>query len=400
MALSRVKTWISGEVLTASDLNSEFNNILNNPVSLISPLTGAIDFDGYAVTLDALAATQVVSSAAVSWNFTSGAKTGAPATTGSIANWSAQTFTDSNTAASGTAAAWTGFSIQRPTLAATNASVTTTAAATLYIPNAPLAGTNQTITNSYALWVDDGVVRIDGNLTLNGSITSDIVINGIEAGRGAGNVALNSVFGDTALDSNTTGDQCCAFGYATLTENTTAIGNAGFGYRVFDQTTTGSYNTGIGWSAGSIITTGSNNSFLGRSSQPSSATVSNEITLGNSSITTLRCQVTTITALSDERDKKDIIDLPLGLDFIKALRPVKFTWHRRDGTKEGLQEAGFIAQELDVVQKDFSAEEYLNLVLKENPDKLEASPGKILPILVKAIQELKSEFDEYKSTHP
>src|SRR3990167_7248003 len=30
MALSRVKTWIAGEVLTASDLNGEFNNILDN----------------------------------------------------------------------------------------------------------------------------------------------------------------------------------------------------------------------------------------------------------------------------------------------------------------------------------------------------------------------------------
>lgn len=35
MSLARVKTWISGEVLTASDLNAEFNNILNNPGSLI-----------------------------------------------------------------------------------------------------------------------------------------------------------------------------------------------------------------------------------------------------------------------------------------------------------------------------------------------------------------------------
>src|SRR3990167_11097454 len=30
MALSRVKTWIAGEVLTASDLNGEFNNIIDN----------------------------------------------------------------------------------------------------------------------------------------------------------------------------------------------------------------------------------------------------------------------------------------------------------------------------------------------------------------------------------
>ena len=35
MALARVKTW-AAEVLTYSDLNAEFNNILNNPTSLIS----------------------------------------------------------------------------------------------------------------------------------------------------------------------------------------------------------------------------------------------------------------------------------------------------------------------------------------------------------------------------
>ena len=162
MSLSRVKTWIAAEVLTASDLNSEFNNILNNPVSLISPLTGAVDLDGQTLTLDAAGATQVNSTTAVSWNFTSGAKTGTPATTGSIANYSAQTFTDSATAGSGTAAAWVGYAIQRPTLAATNSSVTTTAAATVYIPNSPAAGTNQTITNAYALWVDAGNIRLDG----------------------------------------------------------------------------------------------------------------------------------------------------------------------------------------------------------------------------------------------
>lgn len=45
MAISRVKTWIAGEVLTASDLNAEFNSILNNALSLVSPLTGNLDFN-------------------------------------------------------------------------------------------------------------------------------------------------------------------------------------------------------------------------------------------------------------------------------------------------------------------------------------------------------------------
>lgn len=155
---------MAAEVLSASDLNAEFNNILNNPVALWSPAAAAVDLDGQIITLDAAAATQVVSSAAISWNFTSGAKTGTPATTGSVANWSASTFTDNATAASGTAAAWVGTALQRPTLAATNALVTTTDAATHYIANAPLAGTNETITNAWALWVDAGNVRFDEDI--------------------------------------------------------------------------------------------------------------------------------------------------------------------------------------------------------------------------------------------
>lgn len=39
MSLSRVKTWHALETLTASDLNTEFNNILNNPLALISTAT-------------------------------------------------------------------------------------------------------------------------------------------------------------------------------------------------------------------------------------------------------------------------------------------------------------------------------------------------------------------------
>jgi hypothetical protein len=38
----------------------------------------------------------------------------------------------------------------------------------------------------------------------------------------------------------------------------------------------------------------------------------------------------------------------------------------------------------------------LQLVLKDNPDKLEASPGKLIPMLVKAVQELSAEVKELK----
>ena len=58
MALTRVKTWIS-EILTAADLNAEFNNILNNATSLISPATAAWDMDGKELILDADADTSI-----------------------------------------------------------------------------------------------------------------------------------------------------------------------------------------------------------------------------------------------------------------------------------------------------------------------------------------------------
>lgn len=50
MALARVKTWVSGEVLLASDLNSEFNNLLNNALTLIAPLTASLNAGGFKLT--------------------------------------------------------------------------------------------------------------------------------------------------------------------------------------------------------------------------------------------------------------------------------------------------------------------------------------------------------------
>ena len=45
MALAALKIFISGEVLTASDLNALNTNILDNALALISPLTGNLNFN-------------------------------------------------------------------------------------------------------------------------------------------------------------------------------------------------------------------------------------------------------------------------------------------------------------------------------------------------------------------
>lgn len=51
-AVSRLKTWGAGETLTASDLNAEFNNVLNNGEDLGWPATKAKDMDGNQILLD------------------------------------------------------------------------------------------------------------------------------------------------------------------------------------------------------------------------------------------------------------------------------------------------------------------------------------------------------------
>ena len=188
MAISRVKTWVAAEVLTAADLNAEFNNILNNPVDLWSPAAKGVDFDGQALTMDAAAATTIASPATRALTITPGAKTGTPGTAGSVIDVVANTFTDNNTAVNGTAAAWVGTAIQRPTLGASNTGVTTTDAATLYIPNSPAAGTNQTLTRALALWIDAGIVRWDDPIALGGGVAPTL---GTIGGSGPATAAQN-----------------------------------------------------------------------------------------------------------------------------------------------------------------------------------------------------------------
>jgi len=90
---------------------------------------------------------------------------------GAMIHLDTSTITDSNTSGSGTATKYTHVTFEAPTLAATNSSVTTTSAATVYINAAPSAGTNQTLTNAYALWVDAGTAKLDGDVHVGGDLT-------------------------------------------------------------------------------------------------------------------------------------------------------------------------------------------------------------------------------------
>lgn len=274
--------------------------------------------------------------------------------------------------------------------------------------------------------------------------TSNVAI-GNNAGALLTSASFNTAVGAFALDNATGGSSNVALGYSALTadvtgSNNTSVGTSsgqaltsgynnvfvgylagsaidvGFstvavgsnalrsvvssGYNVgvgeyAGRDTTGQQNTLIGYQAGYTLAAGDNNTIIGYNAVPSSTTASNEITLGNSSIATLRCQVTSITALSDARDKKDVQNIPLGVDFIQRLRPVSFVWNTRDGAKVNVPEFGFIAQELQSAQRDHGVT-LPGLVHDINPDRLEAAPGTLIPVLVKAVQELQAQIDALK----
>jgi hypothetical protein len=232
---------------------------------------------------------------------------------------------------------------------------------------------------------------------------------GYQAGRYAGsNSNSNTVVGSNAgeyMGYDNTGTyrnvlvgESAAAGYVTtgykhLGSDNVIIGASAleYGNENVDQCVYIGSKAGGAGSSSADRGSGENCIVIGYQAQSTSTTVTNEITLGNSSISTLRCQVTSITSLSDKRDKSNIQDSNYGLNIIEKLRPVTFEWNQRDGKRVGVKEVGFIAQELQQVDDD-----YLGLVYDENPEKLEAAQGKLIPVLVKSIQELKAEIESLK----
>lgn len=142
-----------------------------------------------------------------------------------------------------------------------------------------------------------------------------------------------------------------------------------------------------------------NVTLIGYQSSASATNATNEITLGNNQISALRCNVTSITSLSDARDKANIEPISNASAFIKDLKPVKFDWNRRDGVKAKEHDIGFLAQDLDEAQSKHGIQEHLDIVYKSNPEALEASYGKLLPILVQALKEQQEEIEKLKSTN-
>ena len=200
-----------------------------------------------------------------------------------------------------------------------------------------------------------------------------------------GNKALQSSTGV----SNTAVGNSAGINLTTGSDSTLIGAGAGAGNVI-----TGVGNTCVGSASGGFVNTGSNNTCIGYQAQVSQTEASDEFVLGNANVAVLSCAQTTISSLSDRRDKKEIEELPVGLDFIQKLKPVKFIWDdRNENGKHNIKDFGFIAQDLKDTQEEEGVADYLKLVYEGNPEKLQASYGKLVPILVKAIQDMSSKME-------
>lgn len=212
----------------------------------------------------------------------------------------------------------------------------------------------------------------------------------------------NIAIGSEALPNVTTGDYNVAVGYNSASGVVSGSGNTFIGYGTGSISANTNSAVAVGYSAGTGMQgtgctsigresgaggpfTGDNLTTIGYLAVPSGAGAAYEITLGNSSVLTLR-YYGTLVSLSDARDKTNIQPLVPGLDFINRLNPVSFDWNMRDGGKVGIADTGFLAQDLQSCQTP--TESIPSLVFTGNPDRLEASYVKLIPVMVKAIQEL------------
>lgn len=99
---------------------------------------------------------------------------------------------------------------------------------------------------------------------------------------------------------------------------------------------------------------------------------------------------TTISAVSDQRLKENIRDLDDGLSTILALKPRKFDWKEGKG-KDIKDDRGFIAQEFEQVFPDMI--DTWKDPAPEGEEPYKAVRPDLIPVLVKAIQELTTRLE-------
>ena len=228
--------------------------------------------------------------------------------------------------------------------------------------------------------------------------------------------------GYKALFANTTGATNTALGKDAMYTNTTGDENTAVGIDALTSNTTGDLNVAVGAGTGVNVvanTTGAYNVFVGSYAHGTAVDVQHAISLGynvgcdGSSLTfgegatDTKCSngSTSWSNPSDERLKKDITTSTAGLGFINDLRPVTFKWKNEgdipsdfsgyvEGStvpfKNSLTEHGFIAQEVKtVIDAHSELKDGFDMWKEDEKDgRQRIGDGALIPMLVKAIQEL------------
>jgi len=233
----------------------------------------------------------------------------------------------------------------------------------------------------------------------------------------------NVAIGNYALDALTSGDSNVAIGMHAGSDIQDAIENVIIGEDTGKDITSGAYNVIVGRTSGSYntnLTTGDKNTILGSYSYTTAADSDHAIVIGHGvagaqDYTTLGYSTSDIRAahgtaswatVSDERVKKDITDSTAGLSVINDLRPRTFKYKNKgdlpeefDAYEEGSTEAykentytnhGFIAQEVkEVIDNHPELKDGFRMWdIREHTGQQEVGETAIIPVLVKAVQEL------------
>ena len=290
-----------------------------------------------------------------------------------------------------------------------------------------------------------GMQALTDNLTANNNVAvghramfinmtgaSNVAI-GVEALAANSTASNNTAVGFQGLYLNTTGGLNTAVGSLALASALTASANTCIGASAGQGLTTGSDNTFIGYGAGQYgisVNTGASNTVVGAYSRPGAVAGTNQIILGrnivgggdntfrmgsgaNTATIALNGSATAFTAASDERLKENIIDSSVGLNFINDLRPITYTWkakkdvptdmsqYEENSTEPcrgyGKTNYGFVAQEVKAVIDNHNLVDGQNIHRVDPDGTNELAPGELVPMLVKAIQELSTQVDELKS---
>lgn len=228
----------------------------------------------------------------------------------------------------------------------------------------------------------------------------------------------NTATGYHALHTTTSGGDNSALGYQSLIDNLGGSGNSGVGFRALSRNTSGTNNTAIGYQAleftiaGGSNLSGVNCSGLGKGTRISG---DNQVQLGDSATTTYAYGA--VQNRSDARDKADVEDTELGIDFIMGLRAVSGRWDMRDdyhvvnadGSVTVLEKDGskkrnrrhqwFIAQEVEQLCQslgvDFGGLQHH--AKSGGEDVYSIGYEEFIPPVVKAVQSCWARLDEMES---